>query len=337
MRLTLFIGSGGEVDDRGELGLFVKSKLGKVANLVYGPYQKYPPGEYEVTFELVTDKSFVNDGRDLCVMDVATGAGRETVCSLPVNSSALVAGERKSFTLGFAIDRPAALEFRVHTKGSHNFAVNYERDVRRKGNSALGDQTNKFYRENISTFLGYECDGATVVPREEGVLVNLMGLSILTRVRTDFALIREILLNNNYQFRANGNFCVIDVGMNIGIASLFFAKMPQVQTVYSFEPFKIPFNRARENFALNPSFANKIVAKQIALAGKNGIAEVKVSGTDTIGTSIRGLPRGELTDKIEIREASEVLGPIIDQAAKDNLCVVLKLDCEGSEFAILSL
>ena len=116
---------------------------------------------------------------------------------------------------------------------------------------------------------------------------------------------------------------------------MFFAKMPQVQTVYSFEPFKVRFTRAQKNFALNPSLSDKIRAEQIALAGKNEVVDGRVSKTETIGTSIRGVRGGDAADTIKIREASVVLRPILDQAVEDDLSIVVKLDCEGSEFAIV--
>lgn len=104
----LFIGPGGEVDDRGELGLFVQSKLGRPGCVVYGPYHKHPPGEYEVSFDIDTDGSFidtdgsfVNDGRDIGTIDVVADFGRQIIRTLPSNSSTLVAGGgTRSFKLG---------------------------------------------------------------------------------------------------------------------------------------------------------------------------------------------------------------------------------------------
>lgn len=102
--MALFISFDSEVDDRGELGLFAKSKPGGFKNIVYGPYNKYPPGGYEVVFELVTEKAFVSDGRSLCVTSVASASAQQIVRSLVLNSSAVV-GAQVNLA---AADRPAS-------------------------------------------------------------------------------------------------------------------------------------------------------------------------------------------------------------------------------------
>ena len=61
--------------------------------------------------------------------------------------------------------------------------------------------------------------------------------------------------------------------------------------------------------------------------------DVKISLEGTIGTSIRGYESGE-PERIRIRDAAAEIGPRIEDAAKEGFGVVMKIDCEGSEFAI---
>ena len=163
----------------------------------------------------------------------------------------------------------------------------------------------------------------------------MAGLRLHVNNLEDLILIDEILCSNAYNFGVSGEVCVIDVGMNVGIASLFFASRPDVRVVHSFEPFSRPFARALKNFSLNPEIGPKIRPNQLGLAGAPDVLEVPVYENATIGASIRGWKTGTVLDKISIRDASEVFRPIIQEAVRANQTVVVKLDCEGSEFAIL--
>ncbi|HZZ63309.1 MAG TPA: FkbM family methyltransferase [Roseiarcus sp.] len=192
---------------------------------------------------------------------------------------------------------------------------------------------NAFYTENFDNFQRYTYLGANVTPSRRGVVTDWMGVKLLIKHQEDFHIITEVFRLNNYNFVNRGAACVIDVGMNVGIASLYFAKMPQVSVVHSFEPFSWPFARALENFALNPELSSKIRPNRVGLAEKSEVTRVRCSES-TIGTSIRG-NNGPDEDNISIQEASEALKPIFDEALRCGQAIVLKMDCEGSEFAIL--
>lgn len=127
---------------------------------------------------------------------------------------------------------------------------------------------------------------------------------------------------------------VIDIGMNVGIASLAFAENAMVKEVHGFEPFLAPFLRAKQNFDLNPELSRKIKANNYGLSNKNEKLIVKSDDLSTIGTSIRGADEGRI-ETIEVRDASEELKDYVQVARARNLRIVCKIDCEGSEFAII--
>jgi FkbM family methyltransferase len=149
----------------------------------------------------------------------------------------------------------------------------------------------------------------------------------------DFQLIGEIFFINEYNFLSNRRKMIVDVGMNVGLTSLFFSKMPNVEEVHSFEPFQLPFQRALKNFSLNPTYAEKISARNFGLSDRDEQLTVFTSGNQTIGTSIRGAQSGA-QETIQIRDASVVIGALAETAASRNLDFIVKIDCEGSEFAI---
>jgi FkbM family methyltransferase len=93
---------------------------------------------------------------------------------------------------------------------------------------------------------------------------------------------------------------------NVGVASLFFASLPHVQEVHSFEPFPAPFARGLKNFDLNPKLARKIRPHNVGLGKTTESRTTLYDDASTIAVSIHGLDRGEPTT-INIESASENL------------------------------
>lgn len=95
-------------------------------------------------------------------------------------------------------------------------------------------------------------------------------------------LIKEIFEEGAYNFHipTKKDIIVFDIGMNIGIASLFFAGRANVKKVYSFEPFAPTYEKAVRNFQMNSDeIKNKICPYQIALGNheeKNIVSMMKM-------------------------------------------------------------
>ena len=319
---------------------YVNVAKGQMGCVLYGPYEEYVENNnYEVTFDILTDEEFVADGRNLCEIDIVHSglpSGKQKIGRAVVNSNAEIHNGLMRVTVPFSIERPGKLEFRLHSLGMHPFTVRYDRKVTIAGRSDENDKHSPLYRDNIAKFRKYSQLGAKITDGSEGVTFEWLGIKCQINHGEDLIIINEVFNFNNYNFVIAGDACVIDVGMNVGLASLYFARMPTVRAVHSFEPFSRPFARACENFALNPEVRSKIRPHQIGLAGATEVLEVPVDPEETIGTSIRGRRRGTVIDKITIRDASEALEPIIKAAAEEKQVIVVKLDCEGSEFAIIN-
>jgi FkbM family methyltransferase len=328
------IGPAGRLDYRNGREPYVRVEAGQYGSVIFGPYTVFDSGEYDVRFDLSFDDRFAFDGRNFCWVDVTSELGTHIHAKAVINTQYVDGNDAAQILLRFAISEPAALEFRLHSFGTHSFFAKYDRSVVRIDGTVARDTTNKFYADNISKFKDYLHLGAKITPSQDGVFFEWNGIKLLMKSEEDFVLIYEVFRCNNYNFIQAEAAAVIDIGMNVGVASLYFAKMRQVQVVHSFEPFSRPFARALENFALNPQVSSKIRPNQVGLAGKNDVIEVSCSDSVTIGTSIRGID-GPQSDTITIREASAALKPLVDEAVRCGQAVVLKMDCEGSEFAIL--
>ena len=169
----------------------------------------------------------------------------------------------------------------------------------------------------------------------ENDIITLLYNSFEIKVRASYERVLSILLEIfakeeygiEYPFNSNSDGAVvIDIGMNVGCASLYFANLMNVTKVYSYEPFKENYCEALSNFALNPNLSSKIVPHNFGLG--NGNYLLSVNG----GISCRKDISGELL-QITINDAAEILGPIIDEHGKMGK-IWLKCDCEGGEYDI---
>lgn len=125
--------------------------------------------------------------------------------------------------------------------------------------------------------------------------------------------------------------------MNIGLASLYFSKMKNVEKVYAFEPFKKTYEHAIHNIKLNSNIdGKKIEPFNIALSDKDGEMEIMYDEEHSSGMSlIYGINSNESKDKemIKYRKASDIFEKIISK--NRNNTIVCKIDCEGSEYSII--
>lgn len=167
----------------------------------------------------------------------------------------------------------------------------------------------------------------------KGYLTTVNGITIRERYLSDFIFIDEVIINHSYGFEfADEEYAVIDIGMNVAIASLYFAKHPQVKKVYGFEAFPDTYEQAVSNIALNsPGIGDKIVAKNIALSNENKKQKVAVPIEETGYRNIFSRDESKRQVEIECRDAGEVVKDILERHKEK---IVLKVDAEGSEFPI---
>lgn len=176
---------------------------------------------------------------------------------------------------------------------------------------------------------------------EQGLFfVTIYGIKLnLTTVEEAF-IATEVYVSECYNFVSEGSFVVIDIGMNVGFAALFFAARPDVAKVYSFEPFKQTFEQALTNFAQNPQVAEKIVPFNYGLGPETqsltvdydyaNKGQVGIHGTGLITSKLGSSSKAEMS----LRDASFELKRILDGHPEHHK--LLKMDCEGAEYGILA-
>lgn len=146
---------------------------------------------------------------------------------------------------------------------------------------------------------------------------------------------REIWYNEEYNLNTSKESIVIDIGMNAGFATLFFAQKDFVKKVYAFEPDKIMYEKAVNNINLNAHIKDKIVTANVACSNEDKKEIYVVNPIESAGIAKR---RGKkLTDvkQIEVAcvDSAKVLGTIIDNHYGREK-ILIKCDCEGAEYEI---
>jgi FkbM family methyltransferase len=170
-----------------------------------------------------------------------------------------------------------------------------------------------------------------IVTTPEGVKIDISNVP-----HEAMGITKEVFLNKDYAVNFSYDAVLIDIGLNRGIASLFFATYPNMKKIYSFEPFKPTFELAKRNLELNPQLSEKINTFNFGLGKAEITLELPYMDTATGGMSTtHNVCKGEKNIKKEtvvIRDAAKEITPILEE--NKNKHILVKCDCEGAEFEI---
>ncbi|MBW7991976.1 MAG: FkbM family methyltransferase [Planctomycetes bacterium] len=192
---------------------------------------------------------------------------------------------------------------------------------------------NLIYRKiRRKELLGYGFKiNAGIITTPEGVKID-----ISDKPDHPLYLIKEVFVKSEYNLNIRKESILIDIGMNRGAASLFFATNENIKKIYSYEPFKPTFELAKRNLELNPQLSEKINAFNLGLGKTEVTLELPYIATATGAMStIRNVCKGEKKIKKEtviIKDAAKELTPILEE--NKNKHIIVKCDCEGAEFEI---
>jgi len=171
---------------------------------------------------------------------------------------------------------------------------------------------------------------------EEGVLVEFQSLKIYVETYEELFILDEVFVQNEYNFLTKEKVTVIDIGANIGSASLFFATLSNVVDIHAFEPVLETYIQAKENIERN-NFSSKVNLYNFGL-GKNNRMETFLFDKNIKGnTGVRAekstsfKKENVIETQVEIKNTSETINQIIENC---HYKIMLKVDCEGGEYEI---
>jgi FkbM family methyltransferase len=179
----------------------------------------------------------------------------------------------------------------------------------------------------------------TLENHKNGVLASFKGLKLYIETPEEFFILKEVFVEKDYNLLSNESSVVFDIGMNIGISSLFFGLQKNVEKIYSFEPVVNTYEQAVYNVFLNENLSPKIEAYNIGLGANTRIEKVLYNPQAKGNCGIR-LEASLVIDKdnakeieINIQDISIVLPHLFAKHTQQK--IVLKIDCEGAEYEIL--
>lgn len=183
-------------------------------------------------------------------------------------------------------------------------------------------------------------------PAENMILIKTND-DIILGTNNRFYTIKEVIGFNGYsipQLYEFDEFTVFDIGMNRAYASLWFANFENCKEVYGFEIDPETYQKAVSNINLNPQLSNKIKTYNFGLSDEDGKVDlIYADGCDGVNTMFNEVAelQSELKDKnkvktkkVEVKKATESLSKLIDEN-NINSHIVLKIDTEGAEYAII--
>jgi FkbM family methyltransferase len=164
------------------------------------------------------------------------------------------------------------------------------------------------------------------------------GATYLADNPEEIYILREIYLSGDYDFASADSSVVIDVGANVGFTSIFLADANPDVIIVACEPIELNFKKALRNFAENPHLSNRITLHNIGLFSEDGERMI-TSGVGERGRSSMVIDRSydshTVTENIpvKVRRASGFIR-MVRELYPDRR-IIVKMDCEGSEYNIL--
>jgi FkbM family methyltransferase len=174
---------------------------------------------------------------------------------------------------------------------------------------------------------------------KEGVLASFNDLKVYVESPEEFFIVKEVFVEKDYNILSNESCVVFDIGMNIGISSLFFGLKKNVAKIYSFEPVATTYNQALYNLSLNKPYSNKIETFNFGLGGFTRTEKVLYKSEAKGNCGIRldsslVINRDNANEiEINIEDIGGKVGDLIAKHAAQK--IVLKIDCEGAEYEIM--
>lgn len=191
---------------------------------------------------------------------------------------------------------------------------------------------------DIIKLLDDKHEDLTIHDFEDGVILSFEAKSIYVESGEEFLILKEVFLDQEYNFLLNEKCIVIDIGANIGLASIFFAGLENVEKIYAFEPVTETYECAKGNLYRNNIRKVKLFNFGLGREEREEFFLFHRKLKGNTGIRGRGNPNYKFfkdteEKKVHIKNVSLELKSILSDNPGQQ--IVLKIDCEGSEYEII--
>jgi FkbM family methyltransferase len=168
------------------------------------------------------------------------------------------------------------------------------------------------------------------IPQKKIIHLRKTDLRFQVRGPMDVWSIKETFLDRFYErfgTPLQNGWAVVDIGAGIGEYALFAAAGHKGNRVHAYEPFPESFSLLEENCSLNPMDGVEIFME--AVGGQAGTAILDLGSGEPLQFSTESPAQSSNALQVPAISLAEVISRI------GGRCNLLKLDCEGAEYAIL--
>jgi FkbM family methyltransferase len=176
-------------------------------------------------------------------------------------------------------------------------------------------------------------------PEAEVIHLRHDGVTYAAGNAEELWILRELLVVGDYDLLPSRAALIVDIGANVGLAALYLAHACTDALVVGYEPLEMNLDRAQRNLALNPEIAARIELVPAGLLDADGTRTLRSlpghrGRSSMVTTPSAPGPIGALEEHtVSVRRASSELARL--RQLHPARAVVLKLDCEGAESAIV--
>jgi len=265
-----------------------------------------PAGHDFAIFFCVMIHRKVFDKIGLLSLDYGAGGGEDTEFSIEC--------ERAGFEVIECVEKSWSSEAGMYCG---DFPIYHVGEGTVHDKNLVPDWDDIFWRNSVTLAKKYN-------PNWHG-LQNMKDYSFLKY--KDKVLYKEVVEDNYYDFTAENlqNKVVIDIGANIGVASIFAAALG-AKKVIAVEPTNATFQLLKDNIA-QAKYENIVPLCRVASDVTGRAVKINHSASHQTANNVY-----DVAEQYDVVESISIADLVKMAEGSD---VVLKLDCEGSEFDII--
>ena len=202
---------------------------------------------------------------------------------------------------------------------------------------SVDEKQRDFLMRGKNFLMNLKANNATFESINNKLVIQIDGLKFSINSWEELLILNEVFIEGIYNYKSEDEFILFDIGMNVGITSLYFSNNKKCSSIFAFEPFSKTREFAKENFSLNHT-SSKINVYDFGLGYPERTIKVNYNEEFKGSVGINGVAEYiNVEDKdvfeLEIRDVAE---NILQNSIDNNKNIILKIDCEGAEYEIIN-
>jgi FkbM family methyltransferase len=201
----------------------------------------------------------------------------------------------------------------------------------------VDDKHYEFLRRGKSFLRNLKDVNATFEFSNDKLIITIEELKFYINSWEELLILNEVFVEGIYNYKSEEEFILFDIGMNVGITSLYFSKNKKCLSIFAYEPFSKTLEFAKLNFSLNDT-SSKIKVFNYGLGFPTRTIKVNYNEEFKGSVGINGVAEYINVDQEKVLELEirDVADNILKNVLNNNKKIILKIDCEGAEYEIIN-